>query len=107
MAWIVDGFDAWILHKLGKVSKCLIVYNYQLSIILFRLGEYLFPPVDAEAPSAKATNVDEHNRDAEKSESESEGDDDVDGDDGQMKKKPKKEKVGFRDRKVSPYSMSI
>lgn len=66
--------------------------------------------MDADAPNAKAdAKVDESNHKAADNKSDS-GTDEEDGDgddDGQMKKKPKKEKVGFRDRKVSLNSILL
>lgn len=68
-------------------------------LFCFRLGAALFPPVDADvgtSPSVDNQKVEEANEDNESAESES----DSEVDEGQMKKKPKKEKVGFRERKV-------
>lgn len=55
-----------------------------------RLHEVAFPPIEADANANASVESDE-----------SEDQDDSDARDQQIKKKPKKEKVGFRDRKVS------
>lgn len=61
------------------------------------MGAVIFPPVDAEAnQQSENSNVMGDKDDNETAESES----DSEVDDLQIKKKPKKEKVGFRERKV-------
>lgn len=62
------------------------------------MGAALFPPVDADVgtdPTA-SYKVEESHDNNESADSES----DSDVEENQMKKKPKKEKVGFRERKV-------
>lgn len=81
--------------------KIILVYCLPLSTTFYfqilRLRAAIFPPVDAEANQQPETsNVMDDSKDNETAESES----DSDVGDLQLKKKPKKEKVGFRERKV-------
>lgn len=62
------------------------------------MGLVIFPPVDAEANQQPETSNIKGDQKDDNETAESESDSDVD--DLHIKKKPKKEKVGFRERKV-------
>lgn len=79
-----------------------ILENCQFSICV-SLKEYAFPSVDADAGVQPSTADAEATPDEELSAKNADSDAESIGDDQEVKKKSKKEKVGFRDRKVCVF----
>lgn len=95
-----------ILTGKGKSTRILNSFFLETKFILTkiiiffffsRLKRKFFPPVDADSGVKAAENIPEPKEESDDEISSDESNTDVDE---QLKKKPKKEKVGFRDRKV-------
>ena len=67
----------------------------------FRLKQAVFPPIDAEAPPTSDVKHESNKESGANDELSSSSEDEVE--EGQTKKKPKKEKIGFRERKVHTH----
>lgn len=104
--WLWNG---WVQLELEGVSGLHNNPSNQFNIAHFpfsRLKDFVFPPVDADAGQSAPGGTSEKLKPETEEETDTEGETDSEADDleaAQPKKKFRKDKIGFRDRKVKYF----